>query len=80
MSDTHQHDYGESTDLLPGARENGLRELADRLTALRASVCAGCGEIAIEAERQSETRLSRPDWRGIEQLAIQTVGEGVLLP
>ena len=74
MSDTHQHDYGESTNLLPAARSNGQRELAEKLTRLQATVCAGCGEIAIEAERQSETRLSRPDWRGIEQLAIQTVG------
>lgn len=79
MSETHEHDYGESTDLLPAARSNGQRELADRLTGLRASVCAGCGEIAVEAERQSETKLTGSEWHGIAELAVDAVGEGVPL-
>ena len=79
MAESHEHEFGDSVDLLPPARSNGKRELADRLTGLRASVCAGCGEIAIEVERQSETRLSRPDWRGIAELAVDAVGEGALI-
>ncbi len=79
MAESHDHDFGDSVDLLPSARSNGLRELADRLSTLQAKVCAGCGGIALKAERESETKLTGSEWRGIAALAVDAVGEGVPL-
>lgn len=72
MADKHEHEYGAAVDLLPVVRENGHRKLTEKLVRLEATVCPTCGEIAVEAE--PETKLTRSEWRGIERVAVQTVG------
>ena len=79
MAESHEHDFGDAVDLLPAARENGHQALAARLATLQATVCVGCGGIALEAERESETRLTGSEWRGIAELAVDAVGDGVPL-
>ena len=72
MSNDHEHDFGATADLLPAARQNGLRELTGRLVSMDAAICC-CGEITMTVERRVGEPLTGPQWDGVAELAVDTL-------
>ncbi len=73
MSDNHEHEFGPTADLMPAARQNGLRELTGRLATIDAAICLGCGEITMTVERRVGEPLTGPQWDGVAELAVETL-------